>query len=209
MRRCRVSAKEAAMHVSYFVAAAMILCAPVAAEAGSPSDIVRIFGRDPGAGQAHSCFRRQYTNAHLAAHPDQNVTDMLLLVDKQEGTDPYYGLTMQVNFRQLAKPFQVAGSCGVGTEGTEALGCGIDCDGGTLSVRVKNDMSLLVAIPASVRLYDPADIEGSAEGELPDRARFGADDKLFRLDRTALEDCVPVINDTAVKAGVLKGEITQ
>lgn len=178
---------------------------PLSASAGGASDVVRIFGRDPGAQAAHACFIRRYTKAHLASHPDQNVTTMLAYVSKQEGTDPYYGVSLQVNFRQLNKPFQVAGSCSENAE-TGALGCGIDCDGGSLSVRVKNEQSILVDIPESVRLFDPSASDESAD--LPKGARFGSDDKLFRLDRTNLSDCAPVIFDEEIKAKVISGAIT-
>ena len=193
-------------HLSSVAGLCAVLALPVAAHAGGASDIVRLFGRDPGAGAAHACFVRRYTKAHLASHPDQNVTAMLAYVSKQEGTDPYYSVSLQVNFRQLNKPFQVSGSCGENAE-TGALGCGIDCDGGSLSVRVKNDQSVLVAIPDSVRLYDPS--ASDEFSELPRGARFGSDDKLFRLDRTALNDCAPVIFDEEIKAKVVSGAITQ
>lgn len=177
---------------------------PVIGHAGGTSDIVKIFGRDPGSEAAHACFIRRYTKAHLASHPDQNVTTMLAYVSKQEGPDPYYSANLQVNFRQLNKPFQVAGSCSENEKG--ALGCGIDCDGGSLSVRVKNEESILVDIPESVRLFDPSASDEFAD--LPKGARFGSDDKLFRLDRTELSDCAPVIFDEDVKAKVISGAIT-
>lgn len=187
-----------------------LLCAlPMFAHADAASDVVKIFGRDPGTGAANACFVRHYTKAHLKTHPDQNVSDMLVYVNKQEGPDQYYSVNMQVNFRQLIKPFQVAGSCGISTEGKTALGCGIDCDGGHLGVRVKNETSLLVEIPESVRLFDPSSSDDAPDAELPKGARFGSDDKLFRLDRTALKDCAPVIYDDEVKAKVLKGVISQ
>jgi hypothetical protein len=179
------------------------------ASAASNSDIVRIFGRDPGASAAHACFVRHYNKAHLASHAQQNVTDMLVYVNKQDGTDPYYNLNMQVNFRQIAKPFQVSGGCSAGADGKHALGCGVDCDGGHLDVRVKNETSVLVEIPESVRLYDPADTGEDETGELPKDARFGADDKLFRLDRTDLKDCLPVVYDEEIKAKISKGVVTR
>ena len=126
---------------------------PGAAFAGS-SDLVKLFGRDPGSSAAHACFIRRYTKAHLASHPDQNVTTMLAFVGKQEGNDPYYSVSLQVNFRQLSKPFQVSGSCSQNEQG--ALSCGVECDGGSLGVRVKNEQSILVDIPESVRLFDPS-----------------------------------------------------
>ncbi|MDB5550087.1 MAG: hypothetical protein JWL86_71 [Rhizobium sp.] len=190
------------------VAACLMLVAvvlPGMAHAGQ-SDVVKIFGRDPGTGDAHACFVRRYTKAHLKSHPDQNVTDMIAYVGKQPGPDPYYMINLQVNFRQLLKPFQVSGSCSQSTDGKQTLGCGVECDGGSLSVRVKNESSILVEIPDSVRLFDPASTE---EGDLPKGARFGSDDKLFRLDRTELKDCLPVIYDDEIKAKVTSGAITQ
>ncbi|MBX9456297.1 MAG: hypothetical protein KL863_09895 [Rhizobium sp.] len=186
--------------------AAFCLALPGAATAGSSSDLVRLFGRDPGTGAAHACFVRRYTKAHLASHPEQNVTTMLAYVSKQEGSDPYYGINLQVNFRQLNKPFQVSGSCSENS-GTGALGCGVECDGGSLGVRVRNEQSILVDIPESVRLFDPTASDEFAD--LPKGARFGSDDKLFRLDRAELSDCLPVIYDEAIKAKVLSGAITQ
>ena len=187
-----------------FLCIALIsLSTPAFAQA---SDVVSIFGRDPGTGDAHACFVRHYTKAHLKSHPDQNVTDMIAYVGKQAGPDPYYMINLQVNFRQLLKPFQVSGSCSQSTDGKQTLGCGVECDGGSLSVRVKNESAILVEIPDSVRLFDPSVTE---EGDLPKGARFGSDDKLFRLDRAELKDCLPVIYDDEIKAKVMSGAITQ
>lgn len=189
-----------------FLASIVVLgmALPVLAHADDKSDLVRIFGREPGSGAAHACFIRKYTKSHLASHPDQNVTTMLAYVSKQEGAETWYGVNLQVNFRQMNKPFQVAGSCSQNEKGQ--LACGIDCDGGSLSVRVKNEQSILVDIPESVRLFDPSASDEYAD--LPRGARFGADDKLFRLDRTALSDCVPVIFDEETRAKVISGAIT-
>jgi hypothetical protein len=188
------------------VLASILIIASFVAQghAAGKSDVIRIFGRDPGSSAAHACFIRKYTKAHLASHPDQNVTTMLVYVSKQEGPDAYYGVNLQVNFRHMNKPFQVAGSCSQNDRG--ALSCGIDCDGGSLAVRVKNEQSILVDIPESVRLFDPAASDEFAD--LPKGARFGSDDKLFRLDRTDLGDCLPVIFDQETKAKVISGAIT-
>lgn len=187
----------------------LVLAVPALAQADAATDIVKIFGRDPGQGAAHACFIRHYTKSHMASHPDQNVIDMMLYVNKQNGPDAYYNLNMQVNFRHLNKPFQVSGSCSAGADGKSALGCGVECDGGSLSVRVRNETSLLVDIPDSVRIYDPSSDDDTPDVELPKGARFGADDKLFRLDRTDLKDCLPVIYDEEIKASVKQGVTTQ
>jgi hypothetical protein len=190
-------------------AVAILLGLPGLVQAGSTSDIVKIFGRDPGMSAAHACFIRHYTKAHLAGHPRQNVTDMVVYVGKNDDTDQYYSVNMQVNFRQLSKPYQVSGSCEASADGKHTLGCGVECDGGHLDVRVKNEMSLLVEIPDFARIFDPVDLETDERADVPDKAKFGADDKIFRIDRTDLKDCGPVIYDEAVKSKVMQGIITQ
>jgi len=163
--------------------------------------------REPGAAGANACFGRQYARKHLSTHPDQNVTDMLAYVSKSEGPDSAYSVSLRVRFRQLNKPFNVSGSCGLGADGKSTLGCGIDCDGGSLSVRIKNEQSLLVEIPDSVRLYDPSASDDDAGPDLPKAARFGSDDKLFRLDRADLKACLGLVFDEDIKAKILSGEI--
>lgn len=185
----------------------MVMSGVAGVASAQQSDVVKIFGRDPGIGGAHACFVRHYTKAHLKSHPDQNVTDMIAYVGKQAGPDAYYMINLQVNFRQLLKPFQVSGSCSQSTDGKQTLGCGVECDGGSLSVRVKNESAILVEIPDSVRLFDPSSNDESAD--LPKGARFGSDDKLFRLDRADLKDCLPIIYDEEIKAKVMSGAITQ
>ena len=72
---------------------------------------------------------------------------------------------------------------------------------------MKNQSAILVEIPDSVRLFDPSASDEFAD--LPKGARFGADDRLFRLDRADLRDCLPVIYDEEIKAKVQSGAITQ
>ena len=38
--------------------------------------------------------------------------------------------------------------------------------------------------------------------EPPEDAKFGLDDKLFRLDRAKLQDCLPVVSDDEIKAEI-------
>jgi hypothetical protein len=134
---------------------------------------------------------------------------MLVYVGKQEGPDKYYSVNMQVNFRQLKKPFQVSGNCGVDADGRKTLSCGIDCDGGHIDVRVKSEAALLIEIPTYARIFDPSDLETDERADVPEKARFGSDDKIFRVDRTDLKNCVPVIYDEDIKAKVMRGTITR
>jgi len=167
-----------------------------------------LFGADPGAARAAACFIRHYDDQHLAAHPEQNVTDMILLVDGQsQSGDRSYMSSLAVNFRGLETQMQVSGYCGaVEAEGQASLGCGIECDGGTIAVRMRDADTVLVDIPDGARTWDPtADLEADPS-EIPAEAAFGPDDKTFRLERTALEHCLPLVYDDELKAMVSGNE---
>ena len=172
---------------------------PGAGLAGEVDTNVALFGKDPGVGKVYACYVRHYDAAHLAAHPKQNVRDMLLFVNSyvDDESGRQYSLGMGVKFRKSDTQFQVEGGCGASADGSHALNCGIDCDGGRIDVSVKDANAILVSIPDGARTWDPeSGDEPSADGH------FGDDDKLFRLDRTSLADCVPIIADDDIKAEI-------
>ena len=119
---------------------------------------------------------------------------------------PIYGLALGVTFRKDSKSFQTFGSCDSFHEADGSSGkgvhCGVDCDGGTLDVTLRDAKSVRVAIPQGVRLWEPG-TEDDEPGDSEIR-RFGADDKLFRLDRAALKECVSLAGDDA--AALRRGE---
>ncbi len=157
----------------------------------------QIFGKDPGKDRAFACFVRHYDAAHLDAHPKQNVTDMLVLVDSawdEEGQSRSYNLTLGSNFRGVDNQFQSYGGCGGSVEG-QKLSCYIDCDGGAIDVRFKDQNSILVDIPYGARLEDPdASPDDEPGANVPDKAQFGPDDKTFLLSRAAPALCVDLVN---------------
>ena len=189
---CRVIAPVAC------TAALLTLSSVAAAFAGSDSDLA-LFGKDPGKDKVFACFTRQYDAAHLTGHPRQNVTGMMLLVNSYVDDDGarLYELEIGVQFRKQAKLFQLSGVCDPLTRGKTALSCGFDCDGGHIDVRVKDAQSILVSIPDGARTWDP-----TSAAEPPAGARFGTDDKLFRLDRASLRDCLPEALDDDTKAAI-------
>ncbi|HEY6259368.1 MAG TPA: hypothetical protein VIY51_26615 [Xanthobacteraceae bacterium] len=167
----------------------------------------RLFGRLLAGKPMHVCFSRVYDPAHLAQHPQQNVRTMLLMVkadvlDKQ----PNYELRIGVTFRKSDKHFESAGSCGsihdADAGGKGIAHCGVDCDGGQIDVSIKDAKSVLVSIPAGARIWRA----GSGVGENDRRKRFGSDDKVFRLDKTALTQCLDLADDAKEKAAMRRGE---
>lgn len=176
-------------------AVALGAASPVLADATTDT---QIFGKDPGKERAFACFVRHYDTAHLEAHPQQNVTDMLVLVDSSYDADSQsrsYGLTLGSNFRDVKKQFQSYGGCSGTIEGLK-LSCYIDCDGGAIDVRFKDRNSILVDIPYGARLEDPdASLDEEPGANVPDKANFGPDDKTFLLSRASLALCVDLINE--------------
>jgi hypothetical protein len=162
----------------------------------------QLFGQDMGEEALHSCFVRHYDEPHLRVHPQQNVTDMALLVSAQpgEGYEGFYGVSIGVRFRGVTNELQLAGGCGAGDDG-KTLGCGIDCDGGVIDVALRDENSVRVEIPYGARTWDP-----ESDGEPDPAAEFGEDDKVFRLDRADLKECLNLVWDEDLKARIAAGE---
>jgi hypothetical protein len=170
------------------------------AHAASTAGGATLFGKDPGEDRAFACFTRHYDEAHLKAHPKQNVTDMSLLVDSTYDSfnDPVgrnYSLSIGVNFRKVDRPFDVSGSCSQMTEDNGLLHCGVDCDGGQIDVRLKDADSIVVEIPDGARVWDPSQsLDAEPDAGVVPEAAFGVDDKSFLLARASLKTCLDLLN---------------
>lgn len=182
---------------SVILSAAVVALAAGSAAAGE-SDLL-LFGKDPGDGKAYACFVRHYDAVHLQTHKKQNVRDMLLFVNSYMDGDSgrQYALQLGVTFRKLKNEYQTGGGCS-SMDGKPGLNCGIDCDGGQIDVSVKDAKSVLLSIPNGAAIWDP-----NSDDQAPE-ARFGSDDKLFRLDRTKLTDCLALVSDEEDKAAIAK-----
>jgi hypothetical protein len=187
------------------IALAVILYSGAAASVSEAGTSIAIFGADPGTGRAFACYTRVYDAAHLKAHPKQNVTDMLLLVssllDPENGRQ--YTADIGVKFRSTpARRFQADSCCSISDDGKSALNCPIDCDGGQIDVRLRDAKSLLVSIPDGAQTWDPDSPDAEPDEAANNGAHFGADDKLFRLDRSTLSDCLSLSLDDDTKAAL-------
>jgi hypothetical protein len=98
------------------------------------------------------------------------------------------------------------GSCGSikdsAAQDVRSIPCAVACDGGGIDITIKDENAVLAAIPEKARLWraDGGD-DSTHEGH-----RFGADDKLFLLQRTALKDCLSLEDEKADKAQMLRGQ---
>lgn len=201
------------MKLRFYLAmlAAAVALAPAAARAdpaASPQDFVtRLMARAPGKGKTFACFTRIYDAAHLAAHPQQNVRSMMVLITV-DSTDVYnYSLAVGSLFRSRKGLLESSGDCAFAHDESDASSprtarCSIACDGGSFEIALKDNGSVLLTVPEGARLWRP----GSEDPGDNVHGAFGPDDKLFRLDRAPLSQCVALGADAAEKAQLRRGE---
>lgn len=162
----------------------------------------RLFGGPLDPNKAYACYVRIYDGAHLAGHPLQKVKAMRLLVTAEpdeERKAQSYSFRMGVKFTKRPGDFDSSGACSFGLlEGSNKprLGCGVDCDGGGISIEMKDNKSTYVRLER-IRIWqnnkpdeDGLDLSG------------GADDKIFRLDRAKLDMCKSLITDRKELAAI-------
>ena len=139
-----------------------------------------------------ACYVRSYDAAHLRAHPRQRITAMKFLLGV-EAYDPkpadakgssdlfYYTFSMSVARRGDKRLLHTSGDCLV----SDDISCVVDCDGGGLLLdKMPPAGSLIVRLKEDgIRMFHDCDEE---VGVL---VKPGADDKVFRLDKTANDAC--------------------
>jgi hypothetical protein len=166
----------------------------------------RMFAGSAPKPKGYACFVRRYDAAHMAQHPLQKVTVMKLLISAEMVPDDKvfeYSFRLGVNFRDRPGDFDSSGDCGHAAaakvpddadtipSGVD-MSCGVDCDGGGVTVSLANkDASVIVKPLERIRIWKGKDPDESAATAL----NAGADDKIFRLDRTKLDECTPLVAD--------------
>lgn len=188
------------MKLLALVAAVAVSALPVAAQAEDepkvdPQFPSKMFAGTVNKDKNYACFVRVYDSAHLRRHPLQKVKVMKLLVTaeaEEERPGLSYSFRMGVAFVKKPGNFDSSGSCGFGesTPDKTVMGCGVDCDGGGITVELKPDNSATLVRLERIRIWqnnkpdeDGLDLSG------------GADDKVFRLDRAKLAQCSALIAD--------------
>lgn len=157
----------------------------------------RMYAGTPG-NKAYACFVRHYDAEHLARHPKQKVASMKLLISAEhdkEDKELHNSFRLGFRYRHRSGDFDSSGSCGHAMftkNGNEVrLGCGVDCEGGGIGVALsKDDKSAIVRL-ARVRVWQNNKPDDDAEESLV----AGADDKIFRLDRTDNSECASLVTD--------------
>ncbi|OSI62123.1 hypothetical protein BSZ21_30015 [Bradyrhizobium canariense] len=194
---------------SFLVAAVFLAALGGAAHAEEADDIreaskaeaetfnARMYAGEPG-NKAYACFVRRYDAEHLAHHPKQKVASMKLLISAEMDTEDkqfHNSFRLGFRYRHRSGDFDSSGSCHHAEftkDGTEIrLGCGVDCEGGGIGVALsKDDKSAIVRL-ARVRVWQNNKPDYDAELSLV----AGADDGIFRLDRTDNKECASLVTD--------------
>lgn len=157
----------------------------------------RMYAGTPG-GEAYACFVRRYDAEHLARHPKQKVAAMKLLISAEydkEDKQLHNSFRLGFRYRHRSGDFDSSGSCShtVFTKnGNDVrLGCGVDREGGGIDVALsKDDKSAIVRL-ARIRVWQNNKPDDDAEESLVS----GADDRIFRLDRTDNGECASLVAD--------------
>ena len=194
-------------NIGWLGLAATLLAAGPAAAAGG-GFIASFMGAEPSkTSESFACFDRVYDPAHLAQHPQQNVKTMMLLAVVDPANSDEVQLRFGVTFRSRKGMLETNGGCAVlSGEGGVApslttVHCNVDCDGGAIDATLKTDGNVLIGIPAGARLWKP----GADNPDDNVHGAFGPDDKLFRLDRASLSECLPLAADKNEKARLKSG----
>ncbi len=170
-----------------------------------------MFAGAPLHAKNYACFVRRYDAEHLAQHPLQKVSVMKLLITAEQVPDEpvlEYSFRLGVNFRDRPGNFDSSGDCGRAPsikgpdddtppedrvmlpDGID-FSCGVDCDGGGITVNLAHKDAAVIVKLERVRIWKGKNPDEAAESSL----QGGADDKVFRLDRTSLNDCAELAND--------------
>src|SRR6201987_215447 len=119
----------------------------------------RMYAGAPG-NKAYACFVRRYDAEPRARHPKQKVPSMKLLVSAEfdkEDKQLHNSFRLGFRYRQRSGDFRSVGSCnplGVAKDGNEIrLGCGVDCEGGSIGVALAKDDKSAIMRVGRVRVW--------------------------------------------------------
>lgn len=172
------------------VAFACVLAAPAAAQVAD-----KLAEFLPAKVGEKACFTRVYDAKHLAAHPQQRVTQMTFLmrvVGIGEGGDwvlkpgeKYarlnYQFAMSVMRRGDRKAMTVSGYC---PSEARSVQCMRECDGGGVALE-----KIVGASALMIRLDQNGILLGGCEESKDGWLKAGADDKAFRVEKVSDAQC--------------------
>lgn len=157
-----------------------------------------LFGKAPATkGLTYACFTRRYDAGHMARHPKQKVAAMKLLVTvghpPEESSTPY-SFRLGFKYRHRKGEWDSSGACHAvqskDTEDEVRLACSVDCDGGGIQIGLGKTADATRVRLERVRIW-----QNSRPDDEGQELSAGADDKIFRLDRTDMKECEMLVTD--------------
>jgi hypothetical protein len=134
------------------------------------------------------CFGREYSASHLAKHPQQLVTGMLVRIYDEPTYTPPMGWALKVTRRGDRRPLLQMGNCRRLELGMkDDLHCFADCDAGEFNVKFEGRNSLLLKLPRDMSMRQDCGGEENDSVLSP-----GLDDKVFRLERLPSSSCADI-----------------
>jgi hypothetical protein len=147
-------------------------------------------------GESFACFSRQYSDAHLASHPGQQVTFMQALIDAHFNKPqvPYqtgsymYQVRLAFKFRGREETLTGVAECGDGTPKDSLRGGAVCAGPGDKPSHLALDGSkgLVMKFQGGADLWAPGPIDQRHDTV---KNPFGPGDVAFRLARTNLKQC--------------------
>ena len=189
--------------------AILLLTLAISAPAQAADDSVlqqEVFGHALSKDAGYACFTRAYDKDHLASHPKQNVTSIMLLLKGVTDPEVRYNAGVDFRFRKSGKHFQATGDCPSVTlnepaSAPNALHCAIDCDGGSINVDLKDADTVLVKLPTGIAVSG-----AGTNADPPSGDHFGSDDQVFKLTRAPVVTCLPLGMEDEDKAAMKKAK---
>ncbi|MGJ4892447.1 hypothetical protein ACQR1Y_29920 [Bradyrhizobium sp. HKCCYLRH3099] len=165
----------------------------------------RVFTKAPGQ-KAYACFTRRYDADHLARHPKQKVSAMQLLMTAEippGEREMTYSFRLGVSYRDRPGDFDSSGSCEharVNDAGGEIrYNCPVDCEGGGIEIAMARDDKAAIVRLTRITVWQR---DNKPDAEAGDALVAGADDKIFRVDRSDVADCAGLVTDRKELASI-------
>ena len=135
------------------------------------------------------CFERRYTDAHLAAHPEQGVATLWLRIDADRDFPDQSSFFLRARMSHAGQAAR-DGVAGLmlfegGTCRDEDGNCYVDCDGGSFDI-VSHDGETLVIRTAGMRLTEDG-CDSEHVSSLNERRDGSTTYRLYRADAAACE----------------------
>jgi hypothetical protein len=156
---------------------------------GEEGELAKFLPPEPG---RRICYARTYSAEHLKKHPQQTVTEVAfrLAYFRHEPDDFFpkgqrnYYFAMLAKQRGSDRTLTAMGECG---PNGNRIGCGVECDGGGVSVARRPDDRILISL-------DRIRMSAGCDGEDAVDLEGGADDREFLLARVPDAEC-PAYDD--------------